>query len=332
VKTQREIPRTRSQDDRSLPLPARGVDSAPVALTTSAAGYAADEKAAATRLAYRSDWRHFQTWCEGAKANPLPASPATTAAYLADLADSGLKASTNSRRLAAIAYAHRLKGLDAPTSSEAVHAVLRGIRRRLGVAPVRKAPATAKAIGAMLEHVPDTLIGKRDRALLLIGFAAALRRSELAALRVPDIEMHEEGILLHIRRSKTDQEGEGAQIPIPRGGRLMVVEALEAWLAAAKIADGPAFVSIGKGDRVSQKRISDNAIGEIVKRYAAAAGFDPKEFAGHSLRAGFVTSALEHGADVLKVMDVTRHRRVETLKGYDRRAKAFRNHAGDAFL
>jgi site-specific recombinase XerD len=91
-------------------------------------------------------------------------------------------------------------------------------------------------------------------------------------------------------------------------------------------------VSIGKGDRVSQNRISGNAIGEIVKRYAAAAGFDPKMFAGHSLRAGFVTSALEHGADVLKVMDVTRHRRVETLRGYDRRAKAFRNHAGDGFL
>ena len=100
--------------------------------------------------------------------------------------------------------------------------------------------------------------------------------------------MHEEGILLHVRRSKTDQEGEGAQIPIPRGGRLKVVEALEAWLAAAKIADGPVFVSIGKGDRVHQKRLSDNTIGEIVKRYAAAAGFDPKMFAGHSLRAGFV--------------------------------------------
>jgi site-specific recombinase XerD len=92
------------------------------------------------------------------------------------------------------------------------------------------------------------------------------------------------------------------------------------------------FVSIGKGDRVSRKQLSDNAIGEIVKRYAAAAGFDPKMFAGHSLRAGFVTSALEHGADIFKVMDVTRHRRVETLKGYDRRAKAFRNHAGDGFL
>jgi integrase len=213
-----------------------------------------------------------------------------------------------------------------------VHAVLRGIRRRIGVAPVRKAPATAGAIGAMLEHVPDTLIGMRDRALLLIGFAAALRRSELAALHVSDLEMLEDGILLHIGKSKTDQEGEGVQIPIPRGGRLKAIEALEAWLAAAKIADGPVFVSIGKGARVSRKRLSDNAIGEIVKRYAAAAGFDPKLFAGHSLRAGFVTSALEADADIFKIMSQTRHKRVETLKVYDRRAKAFRNHAGEGFL
>jgi site-specific recombinase XerD len=132
--------------------------------------------------------------------------------------------------------------------------------------------------------------------------------------------------------SRNKKRGEGTQIPIPRGTRLKPVDALETWLAAAKITDGPVFVSIGKGGRISQKRLSDNAIGEIVKRYAAAAGYDPKAFAGHSLRAGFVTSALEDGADMLKVMDITRHRRVETLKGYDRRAKAFRNHAGDGFL
>jgi integrase len=104
---------------------------------------------------------------------------------------------------------------------------------------------------------------------------------------------------------------------------------VEAWLAASKISEGPVFVPIGKGGRVKRDRLSNSAIAEIVKRYAAAAGFDPREFAGHSLRAGFVTSALEDGADMFKVMDVTRHRRVETLKGYDRRAKAFRNHAGD---
>ena len=167
--------------------------------------------------------------------------------------------------------------------------MLRGIRRRVGVAPVRKAPATAQAVAAMLEHVPDTLIGKRDRALLLIGFAAALRRSELAGLRVSDLERHTDGLLIHIRKSKTDQEAAGAQFPVPRGGRLRPVDALEAWLTAAEITDGPVFVSIGKGGRIGRKALSTNAICEIVKRYAAAAGYDPKAYAGHSLRAGFVT-------------------------------------------
>jgi site-specific recombinase XerD len=302
----------------------------PPALTdalTSAAGYAAEEKAAATRRAYRSDWRHFQTWCKGAKADPLPASAGMVAAYLAQLADAGRKPSTISRKLAAIAYAHKLKGFDTPTTSEAVHAVLRGIRRANA-----QGPCHGQGNRRYARAHPGHAHWPADRAILLIGFAAALRRSELAALQVSDLERHADGLLLHVRKSKTDQEAEGAQIPIPRGGRLRPVEALDAWLTAAEIADGPVFVSIGKGDRVSRKRLSDNAIGEIVKRYAAAAGFDPKDFAGHSLRAGFVTSALEHGADMFRVMDVTRHRRVETLKGYDRRAKAFRNHAGEGFL
>jgi site-specific recombinase XerD len=213
----------------SSELPARTSATPPPALTdvlTSAAGYAADEKSAATRRAYRSDWAHFTRWCDGMGAMALPSLPQTVAGYLAHLADSGRKASTIGRRMAAIAYAHRLKGFDTPTASEAVHAVARGIRRRIGVASAQKAPATAAAIGAMLEHVPDSLIGRRDRAILLIGFAAALRRSELAALQVSDIETHPDGVLLHIGKSKTDQEGAGAQIPIPRGRRLKPVEAL----------------------------------------------------------------------------------------------------------
>lgn len=306
----------------------------PPALTdglTSAASYAADEKALATRLAYRSDWRHFTAWCAAADTRVLPAEPATVAAYLAHLADSGRGASTISRRLAAIAYAHRLKQLEPPTSSEPVRAVLRGIRRRLGVKVTKKAPATARAIGAMLEHVPEGIAGTRDRALLLIGFAAALRRSELVDLKVNDIELHQDGVLLHIRRSKTDQEGEGAAIAVPRGGRLKPVESLEAWLAAAAITSGPVFRSIGKSGQLGAG-LTDRSVANIVKWYAAAAGLDASLFSGHSLRAGFVTSALEHGADLFKVMDVTRHKRLETLKGYDRRAQAFRDHAGRDFL
>ena len=119
---------------------------------------------------------------------------------------------------------------------------------------------------------------------------------------------------------------------VPRGAKLKPVEAVEAWITAAGLSAGPLFVSIGKGGRVSTSRLSDRAVAELVKRYAKAAGLDPSLFAGHSLRAGFVTSALESGADLLRVMDVTRHTQVETLKAYDRRAKAFKNHAGGKFL
>jgi site-specific recombinase XerD len=318
----------------------------PPALTdvlTSAAGYAAEDKAAGTRRAYRSDWRHFEAWAAEVKIDFLPASPPAVAAYLAHLADSGLKASTISRRLAAIAYAHKLKGLDSPTTAEGVRQVLRGIRRSIGTAQVQKAPATDRAIGAMVAAIPlGGIVGLRDKALLLLGFAAALRRSELVDLKVNDLEVTPEGLLVHIRRSKTDQEGQGATVAVPRGGRLKPVEAVEAWLAVltpvnraaepANPANHPLFRPIDRHGRIGAAALTDRSVADIVKRHAAAAGLDPKIFSGHSLRAGFVTSALEHGADLFKVMDVTRHRRIETLKGYDRRAKAFKDHAGKDFL
>jgi site-specific recombinase XerD len=305
----------------------------------SAAGYASADKSPNTRKAYRADFRHFSLWCQAVGQVPLPASIAAVCAYLAHLADQKRSASTVSRRLAAIAYAHKLKGLEPPTGSEAVRAVLRGIRRRLGTAVIRKSPATAPAIAAMIAHADETLTGKRDRALLLIGFSAALRRSELVDLKVNDVEISAEGVLVHVRQSKTDQEGEGASIAIPRGQALKPVEALEAWISALQLVayykpllGAALFRPITKDGRVGNQALTDRSVADIVKRYAAAAGLDPTIFSGHSLRAGFVTSALEHGADLFKVMDVTRHKRVETLKGYDRRARAFRNHAGKDFL
>ncbi len=302
----------------------------------SASQYAAAEKSAATRRAYASDWKHYTWWCAQNAVAELPSTPATVAAYLAHLADAGRSASTIARRLAAIGYAHKLKGLEPPTTAEAVRAVNRGIRRRIGTAPTQKAPATALTVGAMLggprRNAEFSRAELRDRALILIGFAAALRRSELVDLKVNDVELGPDGALITIRRSKTDQEGQGAVIAVPRGEVLRPVEALEAWLALSQICDGPIFRPIGKGGRIGAGALSDRSVADIVKRYAAAAGLDPKLFAGHSLRAGFVTSALAHGADVLKIMDVTRHQRIETLRLYDRRAKAFRDHAGKDFL
>ena len=298
----------------------------------SADSYAKADKAERTRKAYEAQLRQYATWCAAAGAEFVPATAATIAAHLAALADEGKSASTIMVRTAAIAYAHRRLGHDDPTTSERVKSVLRGIRRSIGTAPVQKAPATAKFLRAMLKAIPDTIIGKRDRALLLIGFGAALRRSELVALDVADLERQPEGVLVHIRRSKTDQEGAGQTIAVPRGTKLKPVAALDAWLEAAGIAAGPIFRSINRGGRVLPDRLSDQSVALIVKHRAAAAKLDPKLFAGHSLRAGFVTSALEDGADALRVMDQTRHKSIDTLRKYDRRAKAFAAHAGKGFL
>ncbi len=178
--------------------------------------YAEAEKAAATRAAYASDWRDFVAWCAGKGATPLPAHVGIVAAYLSRLADRGLKASTIGRRAAAISHRHKLAGHEPPTASEGVRATLRGIRRTIGAAAQGKSPATADVLTAMLALCPATLAGHRDRALLALGFAGAFRRSELVALEVADLSEVPDGLRVRIRRSKTDQEGQGAEIAIPR--------------------------------------------------------------------------------------------------------------------
>jgi site-specific recombinase XerD len=168
---------------------------------------------------------------------------------------------------------------------------------------------------------------------LLIGFAGALRRSELVALDVSDLEESAEGFIIRIRRSKTDQEGIGDFVSVPYGSQLRPVRALKDWLDAASITEGPVFRPIRRGGKVVEpEQLTDRSVANIVKAHVAALGLDAAAFSGHSLRSGFVTSALQAGADVLRVMDVTRHRQVNTLRVYDRRAKAFKQHAGETFL
>ena len=294
--------------------------------------YLAAEKSDNTRRAYAADWAAFQAWAEAQQLAVLPAEPMTVARYLAQLADSGLKASTITRVVSAIRYAHRAAGREPPTGAEGVKAVMRGIRRTKGTRPNRKAPATADALELMLATMPDRLVGLRDRALLLIGFAAARRRSELVALNVDDVERVKGGALLHIRRSKTDQEGRGTIVPVPNGKRFKPIAALDTWLEAAGITDGALFREIDRHGRVGHAALSDRSVARIVKRAARAAGLDDRLFSGHSLRAGFVTSALADDVDPLKVMKITGHVDPKTLAIYDRREAGLEDHAGKGFL
>jgi site-specific recombinase XerD len=188
---------------------------------------AREEKALATRRAYRSDFRVFEAWCRSRGVSALPAAAEAVAAFLAHDVEAGSRPSTLGRRLAAIRYAHKLAGHPAPTDDERVKATMRGIRRSVGTAPRKKTPATAERIVAMALAAGDDIKGQRDRALLLIGFAGAFRRSELVALDVEDLEQGELGFRVTIRRSKTDQEGAGQTIAIVRGSVACPITALK---------------------------------------------------------------------------------------------------------
>jgi site-specific recombinase XerD len=179
-------------------------------------GYAENEKALSSRRAYAGDWRQFDAWCSKRSVVPLGCGPGVVAAYLSDLAHTGRKASTIARAAASIGYHHKIAGHEPPTSSEGVKAVMRGIRRTIGTARTQKSPATADIVGAMLEACTDTLAGIRDRALIAVGFATAMRRSELCALELADLVPVEDGFRILIRRSKGDQEGLGQEVALPR--------------------------------------------------------------------------------------------------------------------
>ena len=300
-------------------------------------------RAKATIRAYDADLRALQAYLrDRGQPAELPVSPLLVAAFVS--AESrpderpgherpARAVSTIERRLAAIGKAHQLAGVEDPTKDQRVRDALTGARRRLRTAPTREKAALAlEDLEQMVRRIArDTHAGRRDRALLLTGIAGAFRRSELVALDAEDVRFVPEGMLVSIRRSKTDQEGSGHVVAVPRGSKLRPVEAVDAWLEALARSSGPLFVRVGKGGRLGD-RLTDQSVALIVKKWAAAARLDPAAFSGHSLRAGFVTSALEAGADLLRVMDVTRHREIGTLKAYDRRAQAFRNHAGRAFL
>jgi site-specific recombinase XerD len=295
--------------------------------------YARAEKAEATRRAYRTDFAIFEAWCLERGAIALPARPEIVAAFLATEAGRGVRPSTIGRRVAAIRYAHKLAGHAVlPTDDERVRATMRGIRRSLGTAPSKKTPATAERIVAMAPIAGRRLAELRDRALLLIGFAGAFRRSELVALDIEDIEEAAEGLRITIRRGKTDQEGKGAVVAVMRGSIACPVAAYKAWIAAACITTGPVFRPIAKGERIQAARLTDRSVAKIIKVHAERAGLDPASFSGHSLRSGFLTSAASRGASIFKMMDVSRHRSVETLRGYVRDAELFKDHAGAGLL
>ncbi len=296
-------------------------------LVDAARRFVDEAEASSTRRNYAADWRAFSSWCGQRGFEALPAAPQVVALYLTDFARDH-KASTVVRRAVGIAKAHRRAGHLSPTEHESVRLLLAGIRRAKGMAPEQKAPLlTADVLALVATCPPGTLAGARDRAILLVGYMGAFRRSELVALDGEDVEGRPEGLALTLRRSKVDQEGVGRRKVLVYGSSPTAcpVTALRAWLALAGISEGPVFRGVDRHGRLGTARLSAEAVASVVKRAAQAAGLDPRFFAGHSLRAGHVTEAKRNDASDLEVMSQTHHRSAESISGYVREADLFRH-------
>ncbi len=289
--------------------------------------YAAQSKALNTKKAYASDWRDFESWCLQAHRDCLPATPETVALYIAALADVA-RVSTITRRLSSVAVVHQLAGHESPTRHASARVVMSGIRRVQGSAERGKRPVTAATLRAICATLPKTPIGLRDRALLLLGFAGAFRRSELVGLDVPDLEFVTEGAIVRLRRSKVDQDGAGREIGIPHGVHEATcpVRALRRWIEATGVT-GPLFRSVNRHGRIGRTRLSEKAVALIVKRSMRAIGLADTDYAAHSLRSGLATEAALNGVPERVIMAQTGHRSVATVRRYIRTGNLFRENA-----
>jgi site-specific recombinase XerD len=296
-----------------------------------ARSYAAASRSENTRRAYRADWDHFAAWCDSRGLSSLPADAATVALYVTDMAAS-FKPSTISRRMVSIARVHKAAGHPSPTTDERVRLVNAGIRRVHGVAPRQVRPVVTEDLRRMVGTCRDDSAGVRDRALLLIGFAAALRRSELVGLHATDVEETHDGLVVTVRRSKTDQEGAGRKIGVPYGSHPATcpVRAWRAWIEAAGITGGPLFRGIDRHRNIAAERLGDRGVALIVKRRAEAAGIDPDTVSGHSLRAGLATSAAAAGVSERAIAATTGHKSMTVLRGYIRDGSLFTENAAAA--
>jgi integrase len=301
--------------------------------------YIEASKADSTQRAYAGQWAQFVAFCAANDYDPLPASVVAVVDYLTALADGRVAVNNRARpdihgkRLprkvsqieqarAAIGYMHNTHKVFNPATSPEVKVTMKGIRRKLGVAVQQKAPATLDLLRPMIAALPDDLRGQRDKALLLIGFAGAFRRSELTALEVGDVRFTKDGASITIQRSKSDQEGAGMfkRIPYLDDVAICPVRALRAWLNMAAIQSGRVFRAVDQWGHIATRGMSGQEVARIVKRAAIAAGVDHAQLAGHSLRAGFVTEAAQNGVPTYDIKEQSGHKRDETLQKYVRQA------------
>jgi len=290
--------------------------------------YILHAKANNTIKSYKSDWKDFVAYCKRQKVASLSADVDTIINYVADMAETK-KVSTIVRRLSSISQAHQAAGHGSPTFSFGVKAVVKGIKKIKGTPPNKKAAAVIEDIRTMIDTLGGSLTDIRDRALILIGFAGAFRRSELVSITIDDLEFNRDGLTITLQHSKTDQEGQGFKKGIPYGSHpdTCPVRSLQDWLQAAKITTGPLFRSVNRHGQVGPKALSDQSVALIVKKLVKAAGLDERKYSGHSLRSGLITTAANRGVDERSIMKQSGHKSLTVMRGYIQDATLFKNNA-----
>jgi site-specific recombinase XerD len=290
-------------------------------------------KANNTVRAYQSDFKDFGLFCAQNGFQSLPSEPKIVSLYLTYLSTKDSKMSTLKRRLVSIGVIHRLKGFYLDTKHPTIIENVMGIKRRKGSIQKGKKPiliSNLKELINVIDEQKDEDIKKlRDRSIILIGFSGGFRRNEIVSLDYDDLDFVQEGLKIQIRRSKTDQFGEGfvKALPYFNNSKYCPVVSLRNWIEISKINSGPLFKRFVKGSRLSENRLTDQTVALIIKKYLRLAGIDSKNYSGHSLRSGFATSAAESGAEERSIMAMTGHKSTEMVRRYIKEANLFKNNA-----
>ncbi len=286
-----------------------------------------------TIRAYKSDFNDFGLFCAQNGFKSLPTEPKIVSLYLTHLSTKDCKMSTLKRRLVSIGVVHKLKGHYLDTKHPSIIENILGIKRRKGSAQYGKKPLLISDLKAMINVIDQSKNEKinqlRDRSIILIGFSGGFRRNEIVSLNYDDLEFVSEGLKITLRKSKTDQFGEGSLKGLPYfdNSNYCPVISLQKWLYISKIKSGPVFRRFIKGSKLSETRLTDQTVALLIKKYLELAGMDSRNFSGHSLRSGFATSAAESGAEERSIMAMTGHKSTEMVRRYIKEANLFKNNA-----
>jgi len=292
-----------------------------------------NSKALNTVRAYKSDFNDFGIFCAKNGFKSLPSDPKIVSLYLTHLSTKDVKMSTLKRRLVSIGVIHKLKGYYLDTKHPAIIENIMGIKRRKGSIQKAKKPLLINdlksIVNAIDQQKKEEIKKIRDKSIILIGFSGGFRRNEIVSLDYDDLDFVTEGLKIAIRRSKTDQFGEGfiKALPYFDNSKYCPVVTLKRWIDTSKINSGPLFRRFSKGSKLSEYRLTDQTVALLIKKYLNLSGIDSKNYSGHSLRSGFATSAAESGAEERSIMTMTGHKSTEMVRRYIKEANLFKNNA-----